>query len=119
MRFCQDEPDTICFGERELSQSSDGGSNMVESKSKSGTTEFDPPRPDPRNTNRVGQAGVRHSLGDELDDETPMRGVVAIAIAREVIGRFSGTFILNELPERQPEIVFDHGRQFRDDDDES
>ncbi len=25
---------------------------------------------------------------------------------------------LNELPERQPEIVFDHGPRFRDGDDE-
>jgi hypothetical protein len=43
---------------------------------------------------------------------------VAIAIPREVIARFSGTLLINELPERHPEIVFDRGRQFRDDDDE-
>jgi hypothetical protein len=56
--------------------------------------------------------------GEGLEDEAALRGVVAIDIAREVIARFTGTLNLNELPERQPEVVFDHGPRFRDDDDE-
>ena len=54
--------------------------------------------------------------GDGLEDDA-WRGVVAIDI-REVVARFSGTLLLNELPRRQPEVVFDRGRQSRDDDDE-
>ena len=56
--------------------------------------------------------------GERLEDEAALRGVVAIEIPREVIARFSGTLRLDELPERQPEIVFDRGPRFQDDDDE-
>jgi hypothetical protein len=56
-------------------------------------------------------------LGGSFEEEVALRRVVAIAIAREVIARFSGTLIPNELPERQPEIIFDSGRQFRDNED--
>jgi hypothetical protein len=67
--------------------------------------------------------GACYSVGDaaedeHLDDEAALHGVVAIDVPREVIARFSGTLKLNELPERRPEILFDHGPRFRDGDDE-
>ena len=46
---------------------------------------------------------ARNAQGDDLKDEV-LCGVVAIDI-REVIARFSGMLILNELPEPQPEVV--------------
>jgi hypothetical protein len=50
---------------------------------------------------------------EPLEDETSLRGVVAIDIPHEVIAEFSVTLDLNELPEWQPEIVFDHGPRYR------
>jgi len=76
------------------------------------------PRPDLLGSKAVGHSGTRNAQGDDLDNEVALRGVVAVDISREVVARFSGTLILNKLPERQPEIVFDRGRQSRDDDDE-
>jgi hypothetical protein len=61
---------------------------------------------------------AKNAQGDDLEDEVVLRGVVAIDISREVVARFSGMLLLNELPERQPEVVFDSGRQFRDDNGE-
>jgi hypothetical protein len=90
---------------------------MVQSELKPATMEFEPPGPDLLDPGGVGRSGAKNTPGHDLDDEVALRGVVAIDIPREVIAGFSGTLILNELPERQPEIVFDRGRQFRDDDD--
>lgn len=59
-----------------------------------------------------------HAPGERLEEESTPRRVVAIDVAREVIARFSGTLNQNELPERQPEIVFDHRPRSRDDEDE-
>ena len=56
---------------------------------------------------------------EPLEDETSLRGVVAIDVPREVIAEFSVTLNLNELPERQPEILFDRGPRSRDDDEQS
>ena len=57
-------------------------------------------------------------LEDGLDEQVRFQGVIAIDVPREVMARFSGTLILNELPERQPEIMQVRGGQFRNDDDE-
>jgi hypothetical protein len=100
------------------SQSIAGELVMVQSKLKPATTEFDPPGPGLLDPGGVGHSGATNAQGHDLEDEVALRGVVAIDIPREVIARFSGTLILNELPERQPEIVFDRGRQFRDGADE-
>jgi hypothetical protein len=77
----------------------------------------------PLQTELLGPDGGGHSVGepspdDHLDDESALRGVVAIDIPREVIARFTGTLNLSGLPDRQPEVVFDQGPRFRDDDDE-
>jgi hypothetical protein len=70
-------------------------------------------------SNGVTPSKATSATGDDLEaNEGALRGVVAIDIPREVVARFSGTLLLNELPQRQPEIVFDRGRQFLDDDDE-
>jgi hypothetical protein len=61
---------------------------------------------------------AKNAQGDDLEDEVVLRGVVAIDISREVVARFSGMLLLNELPERQPEVVFDSGWQSRDDNGE-
>jgi hypothetical protein len=95
-----------------------GGPMMVRSESKSATTEFAPPPPGLLESNGAGQTGANNAQADDLDHEVAWRGVVAIQIPREVIARFSGTLIVSERPERQLEIVFDHGRQFRDLEDE-
>lgn len=55
---------------------------------------------------------------NEQEDELIWRGVVAIDIPREVVARFSGVLLLSDLPMRQPEIVFDAGRQIQENDDE-
>ena len=89
---------------------------MTQPESKPVTTEFE--RLDILNPNVVAPLQTTTALGDGLEDERAWRGVVAIDIPREVVARFSGTLLLNELPRRQPEIVFDRGRQFRDNDDE-
>lgn len=94
-----------------------GETVMVQSGSKPATTEFEP-RPGLLDPNAIGHSGPSNVQGDDLEDEAELRGVVAIDISREVIARFSGTLILNELPERQPEILFDRHLQSRDDDDE-
>jgi hypothetical protein len=91
---------------------------MVRSESKSATTQFEPSPPGLLESNGVGRSGANNAQAGDLDDEVASRGVVTIEIPREVIARFSGTLIVSELPERQPEIVFDHGRQFRDLEDE-
>jgi len=101
-----------------LSRSSDGENIVIRTGPKSAPTEFEPPRSGLSGPDAVGQPVARTVPGDDLEDEVAMRGAIAIDIARDVIARFSGTLILSELPERQPEIVFDRGRQFRDDDDE-
>ncbi len=80
------------------------------------STEFE--RPDLLDFNGVAPLQTTTTPGDGLEDELAWRGVVAIDIPRAVIARFSGTLLLNELPRRQPEIVFNRGRQFRDNDDE-
>ena len=90
---------------------------MVQSGSNPTTTESEP-RPVLLDPNTVGHSRPMNAQGDDLGDDVALRGVVAIDIAREVIARFSGTLILNELPERQPEIVFDRGRPSQDDHDE-
>lgn len=56
--------------------------------------------------------------GERLEDQAAWRGVVAIEVPREVVARFSDMLKLDELPERRPEIVFDRGPRFPDDDDE-
>ena len=90
---------------------------MVQSGSKPAPTEFEP-RPGLLDSSAVAHSEPRNAQGDELEEEVALRGVVAIDISREVIARFSGALILNELPERQPEIIFDRRLQSRDDDDE-
>ena len=89
---------------------------MVPSESKSSTTEFAPPGL--LESHGAGHTGANGAQADDLDDAVASRGVVAIEIPREVIARFSGTLIVSELPERQPEIVFHPGRKFRDVEDE-
>ena len=91
---------------------------MAEPASSPARTETEPVRPGLLDPNGVGRSEAWNAQGDELEDDVALRGVVAIDIPREVIARFSGTLIVSELPERQPEIVFDRGRWFRDDDDE-
>jgi hypothetical protein len=91
---------------------------MVQPEFKAVTTEFDPPQPGLLDVDGVGLLGVGNAQRPDLEDEVALRGVVAIDVPREVIARFSGTLVLNKLPERQPEIVFDRGRRFRTDDDE-
>jgi len=91
---------------------------MVQPEFKAVTTEFDPPHAGLLDANGAGLSGASSAQAPDLEDEVALRGVIAIDVPREVIARFSGTLILNELPERQPEIVFDRGRQSRNDDDE-
>ena len=79
---------------------------MVPLESNSATTAVDPPRTDRPDTNGVGTSETRSFPGDEFEDDMAPRGVVAIDIARDVIAPFSGTLILNALPERKPEILF-------------
>jgi hypothetical protein len=89
---------------------------MVPSQSKPATTEFAPPSL--LESNGAGHSGATDAQTDDLDDEVASRGVVVIEIPRDVISRFSGTLIVSELPDWQPEIVLDHGWQFRDVEDE-
>jgi hypothetical protein len=91
---------------------------MDRSESKPARMEIMPERSGILDLRGVCESVARGAPGNDLEDEAALRGIVAIDISREVIARFSGTLILNELPERQPEIVFDRGRQSRDDDDE-
>jgi hypothetical protein len=92
-----------------------GGQSLPRSRT---TTQFEPPWPGLLDPNEFARLGMMEAQGDDLEDEMALRGVVVIDLAREVIARFSGNLILNEQPERQPEIVFDRGPQFRDEDDE-
>jgi hypothetical protein len=91
---------------------------VVPSKSATAGTEYEPLGPGILDPGGAGHSVTRSALGYDLEDEATQRGVVAIDMPREVIARFSGSLILNELPERQPEIVFDRGRRSGDDDDE-
>ncbi len=75
-----------------------------------GTNAIDP--------NGVGHSPVWNSPGDDHEESVASRGVIAVYVPREVIARFAGTLILNELPERKPEIVFDRGLRFPDENDE-
>jgi hypothetical protein len=91
---------------------------MIRSESRAATADVSPSR-----SGLLGPDGDCHPVveaapDESLEDETPLRGVVAIDVPREVIAEFSVTFNLNELPEWQPEILFDHGPRSRDDDDE-
>jgi hypothetical protein len=95
-----------------------GETVMVQPEPKPPVAEIETLRPGALDPNGVGHSRARNDPGDDTEDRAALRGVVALDIPREVIARFSGTLILNELPERQPEIVFDTGRRFRDDDDE-
>ena len=67
------------------------------------------------NPEALGPSGPGNGQGDDHEDSAPSRGVVAVDMAREVVARFSGTLLLKDLPERQPEIVFERGRLSRDD----
>ncbi len=90
---------------------------MPQPKSKPVTSEFE--RVGPLDSGGVAPSHATTAPGVGLEeDEFTWRGVVAIDIPREVVARFTGALLLNELPRRQPEIVFDRGRQFRDNDDE-
>jgi hypothetical protein len=91
---------------------------MDRSESKSAATQCEPQPSGLLESDGTGHSGANTAQSDNRSDEVAWRGVVAIEIPREVIARLSGTLIVSELPERQPEIVFDHGRQFRDDEDE-
>jgi hypothetical protein len=82
---------------------------MVQPESKPATMRFEPPPSDLLDPNGDGHPVVSNAQGDDLEDEVVLRGVVAIDISREVIARFSGVLILNELPEQQPEVVLDRG----------
>ncbi len=84
----------------------------------SASTVDEPHRVDSIGPNGVGQSHESSAPEDGLDDQLRFRGVIAINVPREVMARFSGTLILNELPERRPEIMFDRGGPFRNDDDE-
>jgi hypothetical protein len=90
---------------------------MAQPEFKLVTTEFDPPQPGLLNVDGVGLSGASCAQGPDPEDEAAFRGVIAIDVPREVIARFTGTLILNELPKRQPEIVFERGRRFRNDED--
>jgi hypothetical protein len=103
---------------RATSQRVAGEDIVLPSKSAASGAGYDPLGPGILDPDGGGPPVTRDAEGyDIVDKESPL-GVVALEIPREVIARFSGSLILNELPERQPEIVFDRGRQFRDDDDE-
>jgi hypothetical protein len=91
---------------------------MVQSESAAAGTECEPLQSGALEAGEIGPPAAPNGPGSDLEDEQALRGVVAIEMPREVIARFSGTLILNELPERQPEIVLDRGPQSRDDDDE-
>jgi hypothetical protein len=91
---------------------------MIQPEFKPVTTEFDPPQPGLLDVDGVGLSGVGNAQRPDLADEVALRGIVAIDVPREVTARFSGTLVLNKLPERRPEIVFDRGGRFRTDDDE-
>jgi len=117
-RFCQDTARCGMLVDEERSRSIAGETAMVQPESKPTTMEFEPPQSDLLDPDGDGHSVARNAQGDDLEDEAVLRGVVAIDISREVAARFSGMLILNELPERQPEVVFDSGRQFRDDNGE-
>jgi hypothetical protein len=106
------------LGDEERFCSIAGETAMVQPESKPATMRFEPPHSDLLDPNGDGRPVVSNAQGDDLEDEVVLRGVVAIDISREVIARFSGMLILNELPERQPEVVLDHGRHFPDDNGE-
>jgi len=91
---------------------------MVQPEPKPTTKGFKRPRPGQLDFTAATPSTAKNAQSDDLEDDVVLRGVVAIDIPREVVARFSGTLILNELPERQPEIIFDPGRLLRDPDDE-
>jgi hypothetical protein len=90
---------------------------MVQSGSKPATTELEP-QAGLAGPGAGSHSGAQNAQGDEREDEATLRGVVAIDVSRAVIARFSGTLILNELPERQPEVVLDRRLDARNDDDD-
>ena len=91
---------------------------MVQRESKPATMEFEPPQSDPLDHDGEGHSVANNAQDDDPEDEVVLPGVVAIDISREVVARFSGVLILNELPERQPEVFIDSGRQSRDENGE-
>jgi hypothetical protein len=111
-------PYAVCRKCKKQSHAIAGETVMIQPKLKPVTTEFDPPQPGLLDVDGVGLSGVGDAQRPDLEDEVALRGVVAIDIPREVIARFSGTLVLNKLPERQPEVLFDGGGQFRTGDDE-
>ena len=91
---------------------------MIRSESGPAMAEVPPSRSD-----LLGLDGDCHLVAataprEPLEDEMSLRGVVALDIPHEVIAEFSVMLDLNELPEWQPEIIFDHGPRFRGDADE-
>jgi hypothetical protein len=91
---------------------------MIRSESRAATAEVSPSRSGLPGPDGDCHPVVEAAPDEPLEDETSLRGVVAIDVPHEVIAEFSITLKLNELPERQPEILFDHGPRSRDDDDE-
>jgi hypothetical protein len=90
---------------------------MVQSTAKPAVTESER-RTDSLGPEQVDPAVAGNARGEETQDEIAFHGVVAIHVPREVIAGFSGTIGLNELPERQPEIILDPAGASWDDDDE-
>jgi hypothetical protein len=95
-----------------------GENVMIQPEPNPAMTEFEPSQSGRLASDENGHSRTGNADIDDPKDEVTLRGVVAIDISREVIARFSGTLILNELPERQPEIVFDRGQYSRGEDDE-
>jgi hypothetical protein len=91
---------------------------MIRSDSRTATAEVSPSRSGLLGPDKDCHPVVEAAPDEPLEDETPLRGVVAIDVPHEVIAGFSVTLNLNELPEWQPEIFFDHGPRSRDNDDE-
>ena len=116
IRSCRVAAGVVYSGVEEPVRNIDGETVMIRSESGPAMPEVQPPQ-----TGSLGPDGCRHAVIEAAPDEPPgdeaaLREVVAIDVPREVIARFTGTLSLNELPERQPEIVFDHGPRSRDDD---
>ena len=91
---------------------------MGHPETNSASTVSEPHRVDSIDPNGDGQSHGSTAPEDALDEQVRFRGVFALDVPREVIARFSGTLVLNALPERQPEIILDPGRQLRNNDDE-
>jgi hypothetical protein len=90
---------------------------MVQSTAKPAVTESE------RRTGSLGPDQVdpppgENARGGDMPDEIAFHGVIAIHVPREVIAGFSGTIVLNEVPERQPEVVLAPAGGSWEDDDE-